>query len=102
MYSLTGTPGASWLKTGDYGDMTEYLFINRATPRYRVEPESATGTNFYRDAIGAAQTQDATIPMARKRFDMRRSARWHALRIDQVGSATINGLDIQIGGDSGE
>lgn len=38
LYSLTGAPGASWLKTGDFGDLTKYTLLRRVTPRYRVTP----------------------------------------------------------------
>jgi hypothetical protein len=52
LYSLTGTPGASWLKTGDFGDMTDYAYLSRVTPRYRIEPTAASATNFYRFSLG--------------------------------------------------
>lgn len=82
--------------------MTDFSFIDRITPRYRTQPATATGTNFYRESLGVARVQDASIPLNRGRFDMRRSARWHSLRIDQAGAATINGLDVSLGGDTPE
>lgn len=41
LYSLTGTPGASFLQTGDFGDMIQYNMLKRCSPRYRVKPTSA-------------------------------------------------------------
>lgn len=40
LYSLNGEPGASYLVTGDFGDMTDYAFVKRVTPRYRQDPAS--------------------------------------------------------------
>ena len=102
LHSLTGEPGTSTLVTGDFGDMTDYTFLSRVTPRYTRTPSSATATNFHRADLGEGLTQDATIGLSRGRFDMRRAARWHRLRITQQGAATINGLDVAIAADSAE
>lgn len=96
LYSLTGTPGNTWWQTGDFGDMTEFSYLSRVTPRYRVKPETAVGTNYHRAAPGDSLTQDASVQMTRDRFDFRRSARWHQLRVDQVGSATVSALDVDL------
>lgn len=100
LYSLTGEPGQSTLVTGDFGDITDFSFLSRCTPRYIRKPASATATNFYRSEVGDAPTQDATTEFARGRFDFRRSARWHRLRIVQQGAVTLNGLDLAISSDS--
>ena len=102
LYSLTGDPGTSWLRTGDFGDMNDYSTLGRATPRYRTIPATASGTNFYRATLGEAATQDSTITISRGRFDFRRDSRWHSVRIDQTGRATINGIDIDINASSRE
>lgn len=103
LYTVTGEPGAWWLQTGDFGDMTEYSFVDRITPRYRTDPTGTpTLTNYYRDSLGASRTTDATVSQSRKRFDLRRSARWHSARIDHPGRATLNGLDVRIKGTSSE
>lgn len=100
MYQLTGEPAPSYMVTGDFGDLTNYMFVKRVTPRYRVDPSQAQLTNFYRDSLGDSKTQDAVCSLARNRFDLRRSAHWHSFRIDHQGRAAINGLDVNIGQDS--
>lgn len=82
LYSLTGTPGASFIQSGDFGDLTDYTFLSRVTPRYRVSPTTSVGTNFYSYSLGDIPTQDSTLAWSRGRFDFRRDARWHRLRID--------------------
>lgn len=105
LYALTGEPGPSWLQTGDFGDMTAYSFLRRVTPRYRDTPPVTTGdrgstlasaTNLYRDTLGNDLIPDATTTMSRARFDFRRSARWHSVRIDHSGSAVLDGLDVDL------
>lgn len=102
LYSLTGDPGASWLRTGDFGDMTQYSFMRRISPRYRLTPATGTATNYYRDTLGEDATQDATATLSRSRFDFRRAARWHSVRIDHQGAATLDGLDVDFRGVTAE
>lgn len=98
LYAVVGTPGPSWLVTGDFGDLTNWSFLSRIVPSYRRDPATATLTNFHRDSMGADPVQDVTVPMMRKRFDLRRSARWHRVRLDHTGAVTINGLQADIPG----
>lgn len=56
LYSLNGEPGVSYLITGDFGDLTDYAFVKRVTPRYRQDPASGQMTNFYRDSLGVGRT----------------------------------------------
>jgi hypothetical protein len=102
LYSLTGAPGASWLQTGDFGDPTGYTFLKRVTPRYRITPAAGSATNFYRGTLGEDATTDATVALARSRFDFRRSAHWHSVRMDHTGAVALDGLDVDIGGVSRE
>src|SRR3546814_16832958 len=74
LYTVNGSPGASWFKTGDFGDMTGYSMLRRATPRYRTTPTSGRGTNYYRATLGESAAQDATNEMMRSRFDFRRAS----------------------------
>jgi len=98
LYSLTGAPGASWLKTGDFGDLTQYSFMRRVSPRYRVTPSAGSATNYYRDTLGETATTDATASLSRSRFDFRRAARWHSVRIDHTGPVSLDGLDVDFRG----
>jgi hypothetical protein len=96
LYSVNGAPGASWFQTGDFGDMTDYSYLSRVTPRYRTKPATGTATNFYRDDLGTTRTQDVTAAMSRGRFDFRRDSRWHSIRVDHVAAAVVNGIDVAI------
>lgn len=98
LHSLTGAPGQAWVQTGDFGDLTDFTMIRRATPRFRVEPASAQGTNFHRESVGRPPVQDSTIALTRGRFDFRRAARWHRLRIASTGAMSIDGLDVDLVG----
>lgn len=40
--------------------------------------------------------------MERGRFDFRRDARWHSVRIDHVAAAVVNGIDVSVNVSSGE
>lgn len=124
LYTLSGTPQASWVLTGDFGDPTNYTFLKRITPRYRALPETVnvlqqvaggpniyvdvpiaqvvTATNYYRDILGADATEDATCNLSRNRFDFRRASHWHSVRINHQGPITLDGLDIDIQGSSNE
>jgi hypothetical protein len=96
LYSVNGAPGSSWFRTGDFGDMTGYSYLARVTPRYRTTPATGTATNFYRATLGVSPTQDATTTMSRSRFDFRRDARWHSVRVDHVAAAVVNGIDVDL------
>jgi hypothetical protein len=102
LYSLTGTPGAAYLVSGDAGDLTDYSMLRRVTPRYKTDPLTATATNFYRDSLGATPTQDQTVTWNRKRFDFRRASRWHRIRVDTTGPMVVNGSDVDIVGSGRE
>lgn len=102
LMSLTGEPGESSLVTGDFGDMADFAYLSRVTPRYTRSPPSATAKNFYRNELGDTPVGDATVALTRGRFDFRRSARWHRIRITQTGAMTVNGLDVAIVPDTPE
>ena len=102
LYSLTGTPGAWWLRTGDFGEVGMFSHLSRAFPRWRTTPSAATATNYHRATLGETATTDSTVSMSRSRFDFRRSARWHSVRIDGSGSAAMDGLDVVFKGGTAE
>lgn len=102
LYSLTGTPESSFMVTGDFGDETEYVYLDRVTPRFRTTPTVASATNYYRESLGDMRTQDATIAMMRNRFDFRRDSHWHSVRMDFMGTVVLNGLDVNIAESSRE
>lgn len=98
LFAVIGEPGPSWLVTGDFGDLTAWSMLRRVVPSYRKDPATAMLTNYHRDSMGADPEQDATVPMMRKRFDVRRSARWHRIRMAHTGAVTINGFDADLAG----
>jgi hypothetical protein len=98
LYSLTGTPGASFVKTGSFGDETGWSFLRRVSPRFVGLPTTGTAVNFYRETLGHPETQDATSPLSRNRFDFRRSSRWHSIKMSFTGPVGINGLDVEFAG----
>lgn len=102
LYSITGEPGASWMTTGDFGDMTGWSFLARVTPRYRKTPSTGTATNLYRATLGESATPDASATLDRSRFDFRRSARWHSVTLRHTGQAVMDGLDVDLRGGSTE
>ena len=105
LHSLTGVPGDSTFITGDYGDLENYTFLTRLQPRWVKRPSTgwAQGTNFFRDELdGQPLFPGDTVEMSEGRFDFRRSARWHRFRVDQRGSATVNGLSITLHGAGSE
>lgn len=102
IYTVTGNPGTSWLKTGYYGDMTNNLACIRVTPRWRSLPTTALMTNYYNSTLNGPETQDATIAVNRNRFDCRRSARWHSFKFTFTGPAGLDGADILFVGETSE
>ena len=100
--SLTATPTSAYFVTGDVGDLSTYTFLYRVQPRFRTVPASATCTNYYADDVDGVVTQDATIAMSRNRFDMRRSAHFHRVRIDTVGACALTALEITMNSESPE
>ncbi len=62
-------------------------------PEFLTRPSGATMTNFHRDNIGSALTQDQQVSMdARGRFDVLRSARWHRAAFAFTGNVEMSGL----------
>ena len=96
LFSLTGSPLYSWMVTGDYGDETDYTYVDRVSPRYRTVASVASGTNYYKSAIGDSPTTDTTVASSTNRFDFQRDAHWHRFRFDFYGPVVIDGLDISI------
>lgn len=102
LFSLTGEPRQAWTQTGDFGDMTQYSFLSRVTPRWRTTPPTGTGFNLYRNTLGEDLVADASQVMSRNRFDFRRSARWHSVKIYHTGVAALDGLDVDLKASSAE
>ena len=76
--------------------MTHYAFLRRVTPRYRTSPTTGSATNAYRDSLGDDLTTDSVASLTRNRYDFRRSARWHSIRLDHTGAVVLDGLDVDL------
>ena len=96
LQTLTGDPGRSSWVTGDWGDDTDYTYVQRVTPRFRYTPTAATCTNFYKNQLSFALTTDQTASISKYRFDFRRSARYHRLRFDFTDKVALDGWDFNI------
>ena len=102
IYSLTGASLTSSITTGDVGDDSIYATFRRLRLRYLQSPTSAQMINFYRDVLGDALTQDATIAQASGKFDVLRSARWHRAAISFVGDHEFTGVVVDAEADGEE
>lgn len=100
--SLTGAPGNSQWTTGVYGDLTEYVFANRLTPRYSIGQPSAFVDHLYQDELGATELLSSTAALSRGRFDLRQSARWHKFSVTQQGTAVLTAIDVDLVADTAE
>ena len=96
LFSITGEPGESFLKTARFGDMSAWTYLKRVSPRYLAGPSKATAINYYSRTLGSTETQDQTITSSRDRFDFRRSSRWHSVAMYFVGRVGLNGLDVDM------
>jgi hypothetical protein len=100
--TLTGSPTTGYFVTGDFGDMSGYTYLSRVQPRFRIVPSSATCINYYSDTPDGTRTQDYTATMSRNRFDMRRAAHFHRVRVDTVGASVVTGIEVSLDGYSPE
>lgn len=99
---LTATPGETSFTTGDIGIDGRISLVTRVRPRDTTKPSASTLTNYYRDGLGDALTEDATTTLSSNRYDFIRSARWHRLKKTDTGNAECEALDIEIQYDGDE
>lgn len=102
MQTLTGTPGACSMTTGDMGDDQTFTLLDKVRPRFSTAPTSATLTNYYRDTSGSALTTDQTVTMTNGACDVLRSSRWHRTKLSTVGVSELSGLSISLTQDGEE
>jgi len=95
--TLTGTPGASWFITEDFGDEERASHLMQMRLRYETVPSSATATGYTLDEagdsatlIGAVSASD-TPAGAMNKFDMRQCAKFHRVRFDFTGNVRVIG-----------
>ena len=79
--------------TGDYGDDTQVISVNRIRPRFLVQPTTATLTHQYRMNTGDALGMDAAVSLSSGgSFDFVRDARWHRDTIQFTGDWEMVGF----------
>jgi hypothetical protein len=103
LQTLDGNSATSGMRLGDIGDDEKYMTVLGARPRYTVSPTSASLTNYYRmNDLGESLTTGATTAMdARKKFDFKRSAKWHVLDLSFVGPVELGTLYVPTVEDGG-
>ena len=94
--TLTGASGTCSITLGDVGSEIDYNTLRRVQPRFLTKPTSATMTNYHRAELGDSLTTDTTTTMANGRFDVLKSARWHRVKVETVGSSEISDMRMDI------
>lgn len=103
IFQLTARPNPSSYTTGYFGDMVNVQMLRRFKPRWRGDvPTTAFATNRYTDSLNDNATDDATISVSRGRFDFRRAARFHQVRVSHQGFASVDGAEVELVGASRE
>jgi hypothetical protein len=94
--TLDGSSSTSGFRLGDFGDDEKYMTVLGVTPQFTVSPSSASLTNYYRQVnLGDTLTTGATTALSsRKKFDFKRSARWHVLDFTFNGPVELARLTV--------
>lgn len=93
LQTLTGTPTASYVVTGDIGDDYTSSTLKSVLPRFLKAPASASMTAFYKNVLGdALATNSNTAALYDGKFDLLQRARWHRLRVDFTGEVELAGV----------
>lgn len=100
--ALSGASSASSLTTGDIGDDNTHSLLSRITPRFLTTPTAGSLTSYSREYAGAPLLPRKSAGMARGRFDLLQSARWHRVRLDFTGPMELSGIGWELSEDSGE
>lgn len=102
LQTLDGNTSDSTMTTGDYGSDEVLSTLTRVQPEFLTRP-TGTMTNYYRDNIGSALTQDQQVSMdAKGRFDVLRSANWHRATFAFSGNVEMSGLRAELQEDGSE
>jgi hypothetical protein len=94
--TLDGTSSTSGFRLGDFGEDDVYTTVMGVIPRYTVSPTSATLTNYYRMYdLGESLTTGVTTSMSsKKKFDLKRSAKWHVLDLSFIGPVELGVMEV--------
>lgn len=92
--TLDGNAGDSGFRLGDFGDDEKFSTVLRVRPRFTQSPTTGTLVNYYRNNLGDSLTTGATTSLSNGKFDLKRSARWHALDLSFSGPVEVGMLDV--------
>jgi hypothetical protein len=103
LQTLDGTSSSSGFRLGDFGDDEKYMTVLGVHPRYTVSPSAATLVNYYRlYDLGESLTTGTTTTMSsKKKFDLKRSAKWHVLDFTFTGAVEVGALHVPTVEDGG-
>jgi hypothetical protein len=92
--SITGTPGASSVTTGDAGDDNVYTLLTMIRLRFLPgkTPSAAQVQTFTKERLGDDLTPATTVDIYDGRFDVLDSARWHRATFNFMGEYTVTHL----------
>lgn len=91
--TLSGTPGTSTFKTGDFGDEDGSTMCDNVKLRFRQSPSTATVQGYTKTDLGTAvPTTGASASRDDGAFDVRQTARWHRFEFTLTGAAEFTAI----------
>ena len=96
--TLDGASSSSGFVLGDMGDAERNSTVLGVIPEFFTAPTSATLTNYYRQYnLGDSLTTGVTTSMStKKKFDFKRSAKWHRFEFSFTGAAELKNLTVPL------
>jgi hypothetical protein len=95
-YTFSGTPTASSITPGHYGDNLNFTTITRVTPRFLVSPTSSSLLYSYSNTDATAFTQNLSSTFINRWYDILWSALWHKVEMQYTGAVSISGIDVTL------
>jgi hypothetical protein len=97
IYSMTGPALNSNVTTGDFGDDAQYSTLKRVRPRFIEAPDSASLNHYFKANEGdSLQTGVMVAVFNDGKFDLLKSARFHRVKINNVGNCELSALDYEL------
>ena len=94
LVTMNGPAGNCSVTTGDFGGDDLFTMVDRVRPRFLSSPASGQLTNYYRDNLGDALTQDSSSSLSGSKFDLMREARWHRFLMQFSGRMHMTGINL--------
>jgi hypothetical protein len=94
---MTGPALNSNVTTGDFGDDAQYSTLKRVRPRFIEAPDSASLNHYFKANEGdSLQTGVMVAVFNDGKFDLLKSARFHRVKINNVGNCELSALDYEL------